>query len=221
MKDAWRDKNGNVIRIAIYWQKEDVLETAKEMKIKLTDEEVSEVLETVLDSHDAMFGINNVFNMKVITLASAKGGVAKSASAISISYVLSQLGYKVLLIDADPQNAVTRHFVNDATQIEHKTLRQLFLKKQYIHDCLIPAYDGVDLLPGQLRLLNIEKELADENNPLFILHDVLIEVDNGYDFCVIDIAEVLDNIGIKKLRVLTAMKDKTVKYEILDRLITG
>jgi len=104
------------------------LETAKEMKIKLTDEEVSEVLETVLDSHDAMFGINNVFNMKVITLSSAKGGVAKSASAISISYVLSQLGYKVLLIDTDPQNAVTRHFVNDATQIEHKTLRQLFLK---------------------------------------------------------------------------------------------
>ena len=36
-----------------------------------------------------------------------------------------------------------------------------------------------------------------------------------------DIAEVLDNIGIKKLRILTAMKDKTVKYEILDRLITG
>jgi len=34
------------------------LETAKEMKIKLTDEEVSEVLEIVLDSHDAMFGIN-------------------------------------------------------------------------------------------------------------------------------------------------------------------
>ncbi len=126
--------------------------------------------------------------MKVITLASAKGGVAKSASAISISYVLSQLGYKVLLIDTDPQNAVTRHFVNDSTQIKHKTLRQLFLKKQYIHDCLIPAYDGVDLLPSQLRLINIEKELVDENNPLFILHDILIEVDNGYDFCVVDTA---------------------------------
>ena len=36
-----------------------------------------------------------------------------------------------------------------------------------------------------------------------------------------DIAKVLDDIGIKKLRTLTAMKDKTVKYEILDRLITG
>ncbi|KKM02669.1 hypothetical protein LCGC14_1782090 [marine sediment metagenome] len=80
--------------------------------------------------------------MKIITLASAKGGVAKSASAISISYIFSQLGYKVLLIDTDPQNAVTRHFVN-TEQIKHKTLRQLFLKKQYIHECLIPAYDGL------------------------------------------------------------------------------
>ena len=83
--------------------------------------------------------------MKVITLASAKGGVAKSASAISISYVLSQLGYNVLLIDTDLQNAVTRHFVN-AEQIKHKTLRQLFLKKQYIHDCLIPDTEGICIL---------------------------------------------------------------------------
>lgn len=123
--------------------------------------------------------------MKTITLASAKGGVGKSASAISISYVLSQLGYKVLLIDADPQNAVTRHFVNGYSSIE-KTIRQMLLKEAELGGCLIAAYDGVDFIPSQLRLLNIEKELADENNPLFILHDILQEVDSDYDYCVID-----------------------------------
>ncbi len=126
--------------------------------------------------------------MKTITLASAKGGVGKSASAISISYILSQLGYKVLLIDADPQNAVTRHFVNGYSSIENKTIRQLLLKEAEPGGCLISAYDGVDFIPSQLRLLNIEKELADENNPLFILHDVLQEVDSEYDYCVIDTA---------------------------------
>ncbi len=130
----------------------------------------------------------NVPAMKTITLASAKGGVAKSASAISISYVLSQLGHKVLLIDSDPQNAATRHFVEDFAGIEYKTTRQLLLKEAYLQDCLIPVYDGVDFIPSQLRLLNIEKELADENNPLFILHDILTEVDDQYDYCVIDTA---------------------------------
>ena len=126
--------------------------------------------------------------MKTITLASAKGGVGKSASAISISYILSQLGHKVLLIDADPQNAVTRHFVNGYSSIEEKTIRQMLLKEAELGGCLISAYDGVDFIPSQLRLLNIEKELADENNPLFILHDVLQEVDSEYDYCIIDTA---------------------------------
>ncbi len=126
--------------------------------------------------------------MKTITLASAKGGVGKSASAISISYILSQLGYKVLLIDADPQNAITRHFVNGYSSIEEKTIRQMLLKEAKLGGCLISAYDGVDFIPSQLRLLNIEKELADENNPLFILHDILKEVDSEYDYCIIDTA---------------------------------
>ena len=124
--------------------------------------------------------------MKTITLASAKGGVGKSASAISISYILNELGYKVLLVDADPQNAITRHFVNGYSSIEKKTIRQVLLTEVNLADCLISAYDRVDFIPSQLRLLNIEKELADENNPLFILHDILQEVDSEYDYCVID-----------------------------------
>ncbi len=126
--------------------------------------------------------------MKTITLASAKGGVGKSASAISISYILSQLGHKVLLIDADPQNSVTRHFVNGYSSIEEKTIRQMLLKETALGGCLISAYDGVDLIPSQMRLLNIEKELADENNTLFILHDILQTVDNEYYYCIIDTA---------------------------------
>ncbi|MCD2412224.1 ParA family protein, partial [Borreliella burgdorferi] len=46
----------------------------------------------------------------VITLASLKGGVGKSSLSILFSYVLKELGKKVLLIDLDPQNSLTSYF---------------------------------------------------------------------------------------------------------------
>ena len=41
--------------------------------------------------------------MKVITIMNYKGGVGKTATAVNLSYNLSERGYKTLLIDCDPQ----------------------------------------------------------------------------------------------------------------------
>ncbi len=46
----------------------------------------------------------------IITMASIKGGVGKSVLSILFSYVLKELGKKVLLIDLDPQNSLTSYF---------------------------------------------------------------------------------------------------------------
>lgn len=54
---------------------------------------------------------------KVYALAIQKGGVAKTTSSIAMSAVLAELGYKVLLIDNDPQHNSTRALVkNTQTQ---------------------------------------------------------------------------------------------------------
>lgn len=44
--------------------------------------------------------------MKVITIMNYKGGVGKTATAVNLSYNLSERGYKTLLIDCDPQGNV-------------------------------------------------------------------------------------------------------------------
>ena len=41
--------------------------------------------------------------MKVVTIMNYKGGVGKTATAVNLSYNLSEKGYKTLLIDCDPQ----------------------------------------------------------------------------------------------------------------------
>ncbi|WP_420025687.1 ParA family protein [Borreliella valaisiana] len=46
----------------------------------------------------------------IIAIASIKGGVGKSTSSIMFSAILNK-NSKVLLIDLDPQNAVTSYFI--------------------------------------------------------------------------------------------------------------
>lgn len=46
------------MEIHIIWQTEDVLDTAKQMEVELTEEEANEILFTVEHNHDANFGIS-------------------------------------------------------------------------------------------------------------------------------------------------------------------
>ncbi len=45
--------------------------------------------------------------MKVISITNQKGGVGKTTSAINISFYLAKMGYKVLIVDFDPQGNAT------------------------------------------------------------------------------------------------------------------
>jgi chromosome partitioning protein len=100
---------------------------------------------------------------------------------LSLAYLLGRQGKRALLIDAGPQNAITRHFVEGKS---HKTLRDLMLSQATVSETTVPAYPGVDLIRSELRLQMVEKEPADENNPRVSLHDLLLPLD--YDACVID-----------------------------------
>ncbi len=53
---------------------------------------------------------------KIVTIASQKGGVGKTTTALNFSYSLSRLGERVLLLDADPQGGMSI-----ATNIRKKT----------------------------------------------------------------------------------------------------
>ena len=57
---------------------------------------------------------------KIVTIASQKGGVGKTTTALNFSYNLSRLGERVLLIDADPQGGMTV-----ATNLRKKTEKGL------------------------------------------------------------------------------------------------
>ena len=126
--------------------------------------------------------------MKVLTITSAKGGVGKSTTALSIASLLAEYGSKVLVIDLDPQAAATSHLVSadDYGYDNDKTIRQVLLGEAELTEALVHPWPNLSFCPSQLRLQNIEKELADATNPIFIIHDLLDQVRGDFDFCVLD-----------------------------------
>ncbi len=49
---------------------------------------------------------------EIITIASVKGGVGKSALAIIFSYILKNFNKKVLLVELEPQNSLTSYYIS-------------------------------------------------------------------------------------------------------------
>jgi flagellar biosynthesis protein FlhG len=80
-----------------------------------------------------------------ITIASGKGGVGKTTLAVNLALALGDLGYRVLLWDADFSLANANVLLNLTPQ---KTVRELIAGSATLDEVLLPVSEHVWLLPG-------------------------------------------------------------------------
>jgi chromosome partitioning protein len=125
----------------------------------------------------------------VISVANQKGGVAKTTTAINLAAGLALAGYKVLLIDADPQTNTTQVFIHPDIEIDlEKTLYQVILKfaplTSVIHATQV---NNLSLVPSHLRLSSADLELAQAlDNRSARLKQAIDEIRRMYDYIIID-----------------------------------
>ncbi|WP_215537705.1 ParA family protein [Borreliella bavariensis] len=160
---------------------------------------------------------------KIITIASIKGGVGKSTSAIIFATLLAQK-YKVLLIDIDTQASTTSYFYKEITNqkinIISKNIYRVLKEKLDINDAIVSIKDNLDLIPSYLSL----HRFASEFIPLkeLRLKDNLFFLKQNYDYIVIDTNPSLDftlsNALIASNCIIVPMTAEKWAVESLDLL---
>jgi chromosome partitioning protein len=137
---------------------------------------------------------------KVLALCNQKGGVGKTTSTINLGAALAEYGRRVLLVDFDPQGALSVGLGIPAHQLNQTIYNVLIERSVGIHDVVIPTgVDGVDLLPSNIDLSAAEVQLVSEVGREHTLVRTLRPVVPDYDYILIDCQPSLGLLTVNAL----------------------
>jgi chromosome partitioning protein len=120
---------------------------------------------------------------RVIALANQKGGVAKTTTALNLGVAFKELGYRVLLIDLDPQGNLTMSQGLNPDTIE-TSMFDVLVRKIPISDVIL--HQEIDLAVASIDLAGAELALSSLIGRERSLEKALVEVRDRYDFILID-----------------------------------
>lgn len=135
---------------------------------------------------------------RVISVFNQKGGVGKTTSTISIGASLAEAGYRVLVVDFDPQGSLTVGLTG-AHELP-QTIYDALLGRATSRDVLLKtAVPGMDLLPATIELSAAEMQLVNEVGREQSLARTLAPLLPDYDVVLIDCLPSLGLLAINSL----------------------
>jgi chromosome partitioning protein len=148
---------------------------------------------------------------RIISLANQKGGVGKTTTTISLGAALAELNQRVLLVDFDPQGALSVGVGVNSIELEQTVYNILLDRSVRFEDVVVKTnIPGVELLPGNIDLAAAEVVLVSEVAREQSLKRVLHPLKGEYDFILIDCPP---SLGLLTVNALTASDGVLIPLE--------
>jgi len=141
----------------------------------------------------------------ILAIASQKGGVGKTTTAVNLACGLAQNGQRVLLVDLDPQgNATMGAGVEKRTAMP--TAYQVLLEQSDIPSSRLRSQrGGFDVIPANRELSGSEIDMVEIDQREYRLKSELAKVAEEYDFVLIDCAPTLNLLTVNALAAAHAV----------------
>lgn len=138
---------------------------------------------------------------KVISFSNQKGGVGKTTTCVNLSACIANKGYKVLLVDLDPQGNATSSVGIEKSE-ELKGIYNVIIGETNIIEVVKRTkYNNLDIIPADINLAGAEIDLVQMNNREHVLKNSLDIVKGSYDYIFIDCPP---SLGLLTVNALTA-----------------
>jgi chromosome partitioning protein len=148
---------------------------------------------------------------RTIALCNQKGGVGKTTSTINLGAALAELDRRVLLVDFDPQGALSVGLGVQPHQLERSVYNLLMERDVSVEDIRLKTrVAGLDLLPSNIDLSAAEVQLVGEVAREQTLKRVLSGAVTDYDFVLIDCQP---SLGLLTVNALTASDGVIIPLE--------
>lgn len=134
--------------------------------------------------------------VNVISVANQKGGVGKTTTTINLAASIADRGYRVLIVDIDPQGNATSGLGIEKSEIDQDIYNVLIDEipiQDTIHHTSTPK---LDMVPATINLSGAETELISMMARETRLKSALDAISDQYDFVFIDCPPSLGQLSI-------------------------
>ena len=166
---------------------------------------VSEAMEDVGTEADADAEPDTLDLPCILAIANQKGGVGKTTTAVNLGAALAELGFRVLVIDLDPQGNATTGLGINARNLQ-SSIYDVIMNDVGIEDCVEPtSLKNLFVVPATIDLAGAEIELVPAFSRELKLRRALDEVRDDYDFTLIDCPPSLGLLTVNGLAAADAV----------------